>query len=207
MEKKFGRRLCHKTWWSCITDIAQNWHLLIPAIAAMGMYALVYVAPRYIGAFVLLLWAGIFSGVRVPDSQESRKLLTCVSIAIMITIGAVVGLPIALHLQYQSAHVQWQVADGLKQMGIEAGDEVAFIGKTFEAYWARLAHVRVIAEIPTEDVNTFWAAEPPLRSRVLETFATTRAKVIVAERVPRSASKIEWQRIGDTGYGVYFLPR
>ncbi|HYM13721.1 MAG TPA: hypothetical protein VEU62_23480, partial [Bryobacterales bacterium] len=85
------------------------------------------------------------------------------------------------------------------------GDQVALIGAGTEAFWARLARVRIIAEMPIEDAGYFWAAGEPVRSRAIQMFRSTGAKAIVAESLPPYASAPGWQRLGHTGYYVYLL--
>jgi len=207
--------------WLAIKDIAQHWVLLVPAIAALAMYSLVHIQPRYIAPFVVLLWAGILAGVRLPDSHESRRLVACVSVAISLVTIIKIVVPSAqvlygrgrdlMRWQDASSNVHWQVADGLSRMGIQPGDQVALIGLGSRSYWARLARVRIVAEIPqSEDEEEFqeadnlWAANDFVKSQVIKTFTRTGAKVIVA-RVPRYASTIGWQRIGNTDYYAYIL--
>ena len=109
--------------------------------------------------------------------------------------------------QAAAAHVHWQVADGLQRMGVRPGDKVAYIGRgfTFFAFWARLARIQIITDLPARD--DFWKAHSSLRNRVIEAFAKTGAKIIVADEVPRWATAEGWQRIGETSHYVYFLPR
>jgi hypothetical protein len=42
-----------------VVDLIRGWGLVLVALAAFGMYALVYVEGRYIGVFVVLLWADL----------------------------------------------------------------------------------------------------------------------------------------------------
>jgi hypothetical protein len=167
------------------------------------MYALVYVEPRYIGAFIVLFWLGVSSGVRVPASPVSKSLVACVSIAMVVSLLMTVSL---LTLRTATAYavdrdVSWQVAEGLHRMGIYPGDKVACLGCYDSAYWARLARVHLIAEIPK--VDDFWAADPAMKAQVLEVFAKTGAQVIVTHQVPRHAPTSGWQQIGHTNYYAY----
>jgi hypothetical protein len=102
--------------------------------------------------------------------------------------------------------LQYQVAEGLNRMGVRSGDKVAFIGNSFKASWARLARVKIVAEIPIRQVANFWAADNSIKSQVIKTFVTTGAKVIVVERVPSVVSTPDWKRIGNTSYHAYMLP-
>ncbi len=188
--------------------IRENLYLLLPAAMAMGMYGLVYVEDRYVAAFVLLFWAAILSGMRLLDSKESRRLATCVTLVVVILFAPKILGATASDLigsLDRSAHQQWEVAEGLRKMGVQPGDKVATIGSGFKAYWARLARVSIVAEIPREGVDSFWAASPSAQSQVMPIFAKTGAKVVVAEKMPSFVLVSGWQRIGTTDYYRYLL--
>ena len=112
---------------------------------------------------------GVFCGVRLPDSHESRRLVACVVVAISLLIIVKIAAPTAqvmydsgrdlLRGRLASAHVHWQVADGLSRMGIQPGDQVALIGLGGRAYWARLARVRIVAEVPQAEESEFQEAD------------------------------------------------
>jgi hypothetical protein len=201
--------------WLCVKDVVKHSSLLIPGIAALGIYSLVHVEQRYISPFVVLLWAGAFSGVSLPDSEESGRLLASVSMAMLLIMAMMIGPPNArviysvacdlMNWRVLPADLQWQVADGLSRMGIQPRDSVASIGNSDDAYWARLAKVRIVAEMPSKDADTFWAADDAVKSQVIQTFARAGAKVIVAEKAPSHISTIGWQQIGKTDHYVYFL--
>lgn len=202
--------------WSSIKDIAKHWALLIPGIAAFMMYSITCVRPRYMGAFVVLLWMGLFSGLRLPDSADSKRLVECATVAMLIVMMIAIGFSPALTAFSRAGeliagrnpwpHPHYQVAKGLNHMGIRSGDKVASLGTSFKAYWARLARVKIIAEIPSSRVVDFWAADSLVRSQVIERFASTGARVIVAKNLPSLASAYDWQRIGNTGHYAYLLP-
>jgi 4-amino-4-deoxy-L-arabinose transferase-like glycosyltransferase len=209
--------------WMAIKDIAQYWVLLVPGFVALAMYSLVHAVPRYVGPFVMLLWVGVFCGVRLPDSHESRRLVACVIVAISLVTLIKTAAPTVrvvynsgrdlIRWQDSSVNLHWQVADGLSQMGIQAGDHVALIGLGSREYWARLARVRIVAEIPEshdgepeyQEAHKFWAADDFVKSQIIQTFARTGAKVIVA-REPRNAHTTGWQSIPNTNYYAYILP-
>lgn len=203
--------------WLCIKDIAKQWNLLVPAFAALGLLSLVHVEQRHIAPFVVLVWMGIFSGIRLPKSDESKRLATWVAIAI-VTIMTIIIIfsPTLKFLSITGQmirginpwpHVQWNIADNLKQMRVRSGDKVACIGDSFDAYWARLARVKIVAEIPQKDVNHFWAADSQIKSQVLQTFSKTGAKLIVTKNLPDYASQTGWQKIENTNYHVYILSK
>jgi hypothetical protein len=192
--------------WMIVKDAIDQWHFFIPAIAALGMYSLVAVDYRYVGPFIALLWLGIFSGVRLPDTEDARRLLRNVTI-LMVLVMMLVTTRHIIKDSYPATHVQWQVADSLKHMGILPGDKVASIGHSYGHFWARLAKLRIVAEIPFEHVNNFWNAGSLVKSRVMEAFSSTGAKAVVTDMMPDCFSPAGWKRLGNTGYYAYMLSK
>ncbi len=198
----------------------------MPSIGALALYALVHAEPRYIGAFALVIWVVLFSGIRLQNESSSWRVMAAAVLALALasmtvivaksivpayaTVRDVIPGEDRLH-----AAPYWSVADGLARMGVRSGDQVGFIGYGFAAgsFWARLAKVRIIADIGTgpgdfpskPDVDEFWHAEPAVKERVLAAFARTGAKAIVANRIPVGHSDPGWQRVGSTDHFVYFL--
>lgn len=196
--------------WSWVEDVLENWFLLIPAVAAMAMYAPVHVEMRYVGPFVVVFWAGFLSGIRLPETSSSEKIsacLTAIPIAALLVITS-----ISTHLYFQkgvnrAAGRHQEIAEWLYRMGFRAGDTVAFVGFGREAHWARLARVRIVAELPPEDAGIFWSAPPSVKTQVIDAFSKTGVKAIIAEKVPASLLPSGWHRIDDTDDFAYILRR
>ncbi len=181
-----------------------------PAVAALAIYAMVHVEARHVAPFLVLLWAGLFSGLTIPAFAGSRRFVRSVALAVVFIMGARLaksaGHDLLLVLR-PPAHVAWEVADGLQGMGVQPGDKVASIGTTIFAYWARLARVTIVAEIPPQGVKEFWAASSEVQARAVQAFAKTGAKVVVTDAPPPVVSHPGWQRIGRTDYYAYVLSR
>jgi hypothetical protein len=194
---------------SSLSAVCENWHLLIPAVAALGAYSLIHFEGRLIGPFILLLWLGIFSGVRLPQRGESGKLAMGAVLAIVITMGGQVAASTLLDVvqQRQKAPVDWEVAQALNRLGIQPGDKVASIRHPYWEfyYWARLARIQVIAEMPPEEVDRFWSSSPQVQEEVTRAFANTEAKAIITRAPPSCASTTAWTKLGDTDYYAYLL--
>jgi membrane-associated protease RseP (regulator of RpoE activity) len=207
-------------WWTCRRSpgIAGNPRqfaaLTLPASAALVMYGLVWVQPRYIAPFIVLLALGGFCGLPFPHDRLSRTLLAGASVALATVLATplLVGLLLnaaVLVLQSGSAgrpaHVQWQVAEALRQNGLREGDAVAGLGGELPPYWARIARVRVVAEIPSrEDAARFWASDSSERARVTALLEATGARGVVTNGIPSWARRDSWRALGSTGY--YLLP-
>jgi hypothetical protein len=77
------------------------------------------------------------------------------------------------------------------------------IGYAFDSFWARLARVKIVAEMLSVDATPFWLGEPALQREVIEVFADTGAKAIVAEHVPAYATLEGWYQVGHSNFYIY----
>jgi hypothetical protein len=186
-----------------------DWTLILPAVAAFGAYSLIFVEGRHIASFIVLLWLGILSAVRVPDTEESRKLIAGVALAVVLTMGGPVVSSRILHLAEQRhvGPVDWEAAQALGQMGIQPGDKVAYIRRSFwgEFFWARLARIQIIAEVPPGEVDKYWAASPAVQTDVLNAFARVGTKVVITSAPPPCAPAGVWSRLAGTDFYAHVL--
>jgi hypothetical protein len=98
------------------------------------------------------------------------------------------------------------VANQIRQMGLSNGDTVAIIGDGTGAYWARLAGVRITAEImaANHDAQQFWQSPEPTRQIVFQALSGTGAKLLVADNPPEAFTN-GWIHINGTTYYVRSL--
>ncbi len=194
-----------------VRQFARAWPVWAPAGVALGLYALVHVEPRFVGGFAVLLWTSLFAGLRLPLSEFSRKLVWCITIAMVAAVGAKVASGAASDLVVSlraPAHIQWEVAEDLRRKGIRAGDKAAVLGHTDIAdYWAHLAGVSIVADMPLQAAPGFWAAAPEVQSHVIDLFAETGAKAIVTNAVASFVPPEGWRRIARTNYYVYLVSK
>jgi hypothetical protein len=196
--------------WLVISDISKNYNLIIPAITGLAMYCIIRTNIRYVGSFFTLLWLGLLSGIRLPYSEESIRLLRNVAILI-VSIMMIVTIRHYLHLSLQrqpispSTNVHWQIADALRQTGILPGDRVSSIGYSHGHFWARLARVRIVSEISHSNADNFWNADDVVKSKVFDTFRKTGAKAVVTNLVPGDIHPPGWQQLAGTDHFVYML--
>lgn len=196
-----------------------NWMLIVPALCGLGMYTIATNFPlahtelqpstRYISPFAVMLIASILSSVRAPNSDDGRRFFG--ALATSTAIVAIAGLLLYSVKDLMSSRlaknepVDWYVADGLHRLGLRSSDPVAILSATGPYYWARLARVRVIAEV--SDSEDFWSRNYAGRLAVLDAVKETGAKVIVQDggEIPATASSEGWQRIGATDSYAYFF--
>ena len=129
------------------------------------------------------------------------------TLALLVTLGGGIiwlgGRATFRALQPQP-FTAWQVAQGLKSEGILANDRVASIGDGMNCYWAHLAGVRIVAEIPLGGGSQFWAGSQSLQAGALQAFAAAGATAVVSNEQPPMGLN-GWHEIGGTGYYAFDL--
>jgi 4-amino-4-deoxy-L-arabinose transferase-like glycosyltransferase len=197
----------------------RRWVLWFPAAAALGMYAMVRVESRYVAAFVAMLWISLFAGVKLLRKDAVQQFALCAVFAAVLTTGAGI-LKVAINDFHHSVLLrapseQAEIAEGLRKLGVLEGQSLATIGIPRDSfYWARLAGVRVVSEIPTANVNQYWFASSDSQQRVRSLFAKTGAVGIVTDTMPAEVtypgfslpvSLPGWERIGSSSYFLFPL--
>ena len=200
-------------------DLARQWVLLAVPVAGLLMFSLVHAEPRYVSPYIALLLVGIFAGVCLPDSPKAHRAFTYIifGLALFMVLHLSflrAGEVRSLHLQEFAAgsgnaeNFSWEVSNALKDAGLQPGDKIAWIRpKSFTTkdnyWWARLAKLQIIAEIPNLN-GEFWAVDDSSRAAAVQSLAQTGAKAVVVSDVPASARLQDFVALGSTGYYVHF---
>lgn len=206
---------------SVLRALTANWLVWLPPLVALAMYAPVHVEKRMTGAFVVMLWAALFGAVRLRYSAFSRKLVYNVALAIavllMVSVTASTLGEMASHDLAGLTHLDdprvpsYRVVESLRANGLRPGDKIAWIrphpfNSRQDYWWARLARLRIVAEVPAGHEDEFWvAANPATLSAVAASLRATGAKALVATAMPAGASRVSWKQLGSTGYYIYPL--
>ena len=172
--------------------------LVVPSLAALAMYALVLVQPRYVAPFVLLAFAGLVP----PWATDALSRRIRVGLA---TGAAVSVLPVAHQIRVDaaywggSARMRANVVAALAARGIGPGSRIGFIGEAYDAYWARLARVRFVSLVPSTDAERFWEMNAAGRATVLAHMQRSGATAIVAESPALGVDIDGWVRLPSAG--------
>jgi hypothetical protein len=174
-----------------------RWHVLMPALWGLSLYALVHVEPRLVGVFFFLFWLILYSGLCIRSERFLKLVIFAIVLATAFKIGrAAVVRPL------NSPHVQWQTAQAIRKMGIEPGSQVAVFGHTNEAdYWAHLLGVTVVADIQADDMVTYWSAPPGVRTQILSRLSELDIRAVITTKPKLD----DWQMIPGTTFGVKLL--
>jgi hypothetical protein len=178
------------------------WWAWIPCLAALGMYALVHVEERFVSCFALMLLMWVLSSVRISEMAGGilgRRARLAIVMAPALAAAWSAGSDI-VQLVRNRPYQEWEVACGLREMGISPGTNVGYVGTGLDAYWAHLAGVRLIAEIPEKDQSALLAADSARREAILGKFAEIGAKAIVTKNYAVVISTSGWKRIRGTPY-------
>lgn len=196
-----------------LRGLADSAFLLVVGCAGIAVYTWVLVEPRYIAPFLTLLWVGAFSAIWLPRLPQFAHAGKAVVLAAVIVMAIVAGESVFSGASTQagwhaSRDVNWEVAEGLRRMGIREGDSVAVFGTPLRGYyWARLARVRVVVEMPSDALPDFWAASPSVKAKAIEALLSTDARGIVAAGIVETSGLDGWKRIGTTEFFLYPNPR
>jgi len=204
-----------------VRDALSQWVIIVPSLAAMALYTLVLFSPRYVAVFAVLLYLGVFAGLRRP-ARTTSSIGWAIPLAVMLAIFAKLGpdtisqargaLRTVGRATPPASHHQWQVAQGARAIGLRPGDPVAIMGYGADAYWARLAGLHVVGEVFSEERefesivghDTMVKPDGSLTDEALAALKATGAKGVVARKVPDEVARNGWTEAGKTGW--YFLP-
>lgn len=190
--------------------LRRQFYLWLPPLIACFSYCIILVEFRYVAPFVLLLWVAGFASLLSVKSQLTRHLAVAVVISALtvacIRIAKSTVSDIAVILA-EPENIDWHVAEGLRSLGVQPGDKVAGLASIGEVHWARLAGVKIVAEISSGDENAFWTAKPDEEQKVLGVFSSTGAKFVVTKNPPTCAQANGWIQLGDTEFYAYKLLR
>jgi len=187
---------------------AGTWWGIVPAIAALVMYALVLVEARYAAPFLVVLLVWLIAKLRISEDARRRDAL-CVwlALAAMPALALMFGLArdasAALH---ERPDENWMAAQGLNRAGLVNGAKVAYIGTGLDAYWAHLTGARIVAEIPDAEVARYSAADGAKKREVWGCFASSGAQAVVTRNTAAAAAADGWQRVAGTPYFLLKLP-
>jgi phage FluMu protein gp41 len=170
------------------------------------LYALVVVLPRYIAPFVVIFWFTVydaFSSGRLKSVARGAVGATAISILLfqmLVLVKTTAGT---------DAHLV--VAKELERIGLRPGDEIATVGSGFEAYYAQLSKLRIVATIgytggPSNDDNLAALNDTDLNA-IEDKLRQLHVKAIVGRQSKVLTAGNSWDCIEATGYCVLLLKK
>jgi hypothetical protein len=183
----------------------------------------VHLEPRYLAPFLVVTILCLFFSAHLPASQDNRRLISAVAVLIFAMFLCPLGNT-SMHIKGAIYDIlgrsrvdpnsHQEVAEEMYQLGLRPGDRIASLEYSCfnTAQWARLARVRIVAEVPywpqnlfDLSANNFWEADSKTQRNVIQALAKTGARVAVSQLAPPAAVASGWQRVGTTQYYLYWL--
>jgi hypothetical protein len=184
------------------------WPLWLTALAALGAYALIHVETRYIGPLITMVAMAVLCGARVRRTAPAWA-VPAIAAVVVLNLAVVTGRLTFGELRDNRDKIRLgdlEAGRALNAMGVAPGSDVVRINYVVADGWARLARVHIVGEVQRSHADAFWAAAPEVRQRVLDSLATTGARVAVAHVQPKyGALPTGWTQLGNTTYAAYPL--
>ena len=185
-----------------------TWLAVLPSIAALGMYSLVLVEFRYVAPFALVLLMSVLATIGLAPGTNThwqRRALLIVTLAPVLAV-AWEAAGDAMRSVHNQPYEQWVVAQQLHRMGIPAGTDVGSIGTGLDAYWAHLAGLRIIAEIPDDEQARYVDADALRKEQVLMLFSSVGARAVITKNTAVAIAADRWRPIPGTHYFAWQPP-
>jgi hypothetical protein len=198
--------------------------LLAPAVAGLGMYAVVSVMPRYVGPFVALFWVALFAWVRLPASRLAERVISgaTVTVAAMLMFATLLSAsPRGIRAAQELTSGDWAVGEpntvaaAVLGAGVHPGDRVAIIYPPPETAsvarlvnWARAARLSIVAEVPPEESRAFWGSSQASLAPLIARLRALDVRALVTMNIPDDVPALQldgWRRIPGTRHAVYPL--
>ena len=185
-----------------------DWLVILPLAAPLAMYALVLVEFRYVAPYALMLLLWSLSRLRIALGAEAvleKRLQQIMILAPALAILWGVARDV-YRVVRDEAYEPWVVAQEIHRMGIPAGTDVGYIGTGLDAYWAHLAGVRIIAEVPDGEEPRYAAADAARRQQVLGLFSSVGAKAVITKNGEIANPADGWRPIAGTKHFIWQVP-
>jgi hypothetical protein len=193
--------------------------LIMPAIAGIAFYCLILMEMRYIGPYLFLGFVGLTVSLRFPEGdlktyKKSLSLsLALISFFMVMLVHSAIDQSIRglistdKQLSYRdSFKEEVLVKDFLIRQDIQRGDCAAVIGNP-PVYWARMAGIKILAEIPSQE--EFIHSSEQQRKRSLAALEVSNIKAVVAKGGFFNGLNSEgWQPVpGTRDYFIFLFER
>ena len=190
-----------------VEGLARHWDLLAISLAVVGLYMLVWFEPRYVGAFVVLIWLSVFLSLNLPADKDSQRIagfsIVAVVAVMLLSFASDTGKKF-MNGCPESAQSQLEL---VRQLALPPDTPIAVVGPGNFSYWAHFAQLRIIADIMLPDDQDFWRLPADRRRRLYDVFRKTGAQWIIGQPPSALANLLDagWKRVGKTAYYRYSL--
>jgi hypothetical protein len=168
---------------------------------------LVHFEPRFVGAFVVLIWISVFLSVRLPANGDSQRIAGFSIVALVVVMLISFASDTAKQIVNgcpDSAQVHLEMA---RQLALPPDTPIAVVGYGNRSYWAHFAGLRIVADVMSPDDQDFWRLPKDQRQRLYDAFRKAGAEWIIGQPPSALTNLLDahWKRVGKTAYYCYSL--
>jgi uncharacterized membrane protein (DUF441 family) len=184
--------------------------LTVLGLAGLAIYTPVLVEARYVAPFAALLWILPPAVARWAKPTGSERWIDRAPFGCAACLVIAVGARLATDgwRLHGEPDVHPRIAGVLAGLGVRPGDRVVNIGieresekgSSFDAFWAHLAGVQIVAEMP--DGRDFLCAPGPTTEGLYAEFERLGARAVVTEAMPSRSCAAGWRNVEGTDYYV-----
>jgi hypothetical protein len=192
-----GRRLIE------LLPVPVRWIVVWP-LCTCAMFLTVHLEHRYMAPFVALMAAGVYSWLASAVGEAANGVLLTLSIAMIFSIASVTDDSVSRIIEQRVMHYRsedQEIADSLSLLGLKAGDSIATVGSSFDAYWARIGKLRIVAQ--ALDKNEFWNTDEGRMDELMAHLRSLGIKAVVA-RAGGEESRPGWRDLPPPSEGEIF---
>jgi len=175
------------------------------AIAAFGLYSLVVVESRYIAAFLVLFWFVLYESLAsLPLRSWSRAAIAATAVCILLFQNQGVLKAAGDSVTGAKAAAHFTAAKELMQLGLKPGDSIATVGSGFDAFYAKLAQLRIVANVgylsgPDPIDKQFRPLDDTTFAPIVDKLRPLQIKAVVGPCAYLTTG-MRWARLGDSGF-------
>ena len=181
------------------------------------MYSLVLFNFRYVVAYLVLICLGAAALLLQPFQAAARTRVLLGAALLLALVGVVRfrpivqaafrpdnGGPLVREEGRDNGRFSLAAAHGLARLGIQPGDEIGVLGHSLDCYYARVAGVRIVAQI-WEDPDQIAGLSAPQVRQVLSQLKQIGIKALVSRSRPGFVNDDGWSAIPRTDIYVRML--
>jgi hypothetical protein len=188
--------------------LRKAWLVWLVGLAGCGMYLVVHVESRYVGAFLVLIFSVILYALLDAARTLDRKILGVATVLVVASLLVpAVLIPLKLYQTTgQGPNEDALAAAGLAQLGVAPGDHVARISSQLTDLGPeRIARLEVACEVDHSQADQFWSAPSQVQNQILHLFISHGAKAVLATRSSMPTGGLDgWKRL--TGKYWVWMP-
>ena len=182
----------------------EAWFLLWP-LSSLLVYALFTTEVRYVAPWLILFWVAAYSSLWARNRIGERLGLFVLAAVIITPRLFELSQAASVLAKPRDMPMDVRVAQELDTYGVHQGDSVAIVGTGFDHYYARIARVRIVAQVTNG--QELWSRPRSTAERVERSLAGSGAKALIARFRPAAFQKFDWHAVPNTPYSFLMLDR